>query len=110
MSRGHGVRQVQALAFLERLARVGVWLGDDDSDVWAPVIDIAGEGASRADIESVRRAVRQLAADGLVELRYQLPADKFAPQHYQLAARLSVESPYARTKAQHLEPLGPPWA
>ncbi|WP_156763450.1 hypothetical protein [Mycobacterium scrofulaceum] len=37
---------------------------------WTTILDLAGGGAARAQIESTRRAVLKLAASGLVETRY----------------------------------------
>lgn len=37
---------------------------------WTTILDLAGEGATRAQIESTRRAVRKLEAAGLVETRH----------------------------------------
>lgn len=97
---------------------------------WTTVLDLAGPGATRAQIESTRRAVRKLEAAGLVEVRhvwgrgrerpirssrmctYGDPYGRLYPVHdegattspWLLAARLSVEGVPTAGSPQHLTP------
>jgi hypothetical protein len=67
MSRGHGRIQLQVLDFLHRFDEDARARGDGDA--YVAVLDIAGQGASRSRIESVRRATKSLADEGLIVLR-----------------------------------------
>lgn len=98
---------------------------------WTTVLDLAGAGATRARIESTRRAVLKLAALGLVETRhvfgrgrerplrssrvarYGCPYGGLYPVYpsgggttspWLLAARLSVENNPISGSPQHLTP------
>lgn len=66
MSRGHGRIQLQVLEFLLRFEDEADAQGEHHSFV--PVIAIAGPSPSRSRIESIRRAVKSLADEGLIEL------------------------------------------
>lgn len=67
MSRGHGRVQLQVLDFLLRSDVSAHARGEEATFV--PIADIAGPSASRSRVESVRRAVKSLAAEGLILLR-----------------------------------------
>lgn len=97
---------------------------------WTTVLDLAGVGASRARIESTRRAVLKLAALGLVETRhvfgrgrerplrssrvcsygdpygrlYRVHDEDSTTSPWLLAARLSVENVTPAQSPQHLTP------
>jgi hypothetical protein len=64
--RRHGRIQLQVLDFLYRSVELSRFRGEQIAFV--PVIDIAGHGASRSRIESVRRATKSLADEGLLLL------------------------------------------
>jgi hypothetical protein len=67
MSRGHGRVQLQVLDFLLRSDESARARGEQEA--YVSIADIAGAAASRAKVESVRRAVKSLAAEGLILLR-----------------------------------------
>src|SRR5580658_4595870 len=67
MSRGHGRIQLQVLEFLLRYDETARARGHQDA--YVAIADIAGHGASRSRIESVRRAAKSLAEEGLILLR-----------------------------------------
>jgi hypothetical protein len=71
MSRGHGRIQLQVLDFLLRYDESARARGDDNSFV--SIAEIAGVAASRSRTESVRRAVKSLADEGLILLRVDTP-------------------------------------
>ncbi|HTW21662.1 MAG TPA: hypothetical protein VME70_15815 [Mycobacteriales bacterium] len=66
MSRGHGRIQLQVLEFLLRFEDEAQARGEPEA--YVPVIAIAGQSPSRSRIESIRRAVKSLADEGLIEL------------------------------------------
>jgi hypothetical protein len=66
MSRGHGRVQLQVLEFLLRTQEAAGARGEQD--VFVTISTIAGDGASRSRIESVRRAAKSLADEGLIVL------------------------------------------
>ena len=135
MSRGHGAVQRRILDKLK------LNTNDPAADdlfhptlafaSWTTVLDLAGDGATRAQIESTRRAVLKLAAEGLVETRhvfgrgrerplrssrmcsYGDPYGRLYPVHdegsttspWLLAARLSVENVPTTEGSQHLTPV-----
>jgi hypothetical protein len=66
MSRGHGRIQLQVLDFLLRYDEATRARGSDD--VYVTIVEIAGVGASRSRVESVRRAAKSLADEGLIML------------------------------------------
>jgi hypothetical protein len=65
-TRSHGRMQLQVLDFLYRSEEVAR-LGGKPVDL-VGLTEIAGEGASRSRVESIRRATRSLADEGLVTL------------------------------------------
>jgi hypothetical protein len=67
MSRGHGRVQLQVLEYLLRYDEAA--RGRGDQDAYVTLSDIAGAGATRSRIESVRRAAKSLADEGLILLR-----------------------------------------
>jgi hypothetical protein len=67
MSRGHGRIQLQVLEYLLRFDEDARARGDESA--YVAVLDIAGPAASRSRIESVRRAAKSLADEGLILLR-----------------------------------------
>jgi hypothetical protein len=66
-SRSHGRIQLQVLDFLYRCDESARICGDNVDFV--TIVEIAGAGASRSRIESVQRATKSLAEEGLVLLR-----------------------------------------
>jgi hypothetical protein len=66
-SRSHGRIQLQVLDFLYRCDEAARVCGDRVGFV--TIVDIAGDGASRSRVESIQRAARSLADEGLVLLR-----------------------------------------
>jgi hypothetical protein len=68
MGTGYGSSQ---RAVLERLTEVDNTFGHVAQ--WQSVAELAGDGASRARRESLRRAVRSLERDGLVSTSYRVP-------------------------------------
>jgi hypothetical protein len=68
MSRGHGRIQLLVLEYLLRFDEDARAKGEQGS--FAAVLDIAGRDASRSRLESVRRAVKSLADEGLIRLQY----------------------------------------
>lgn len=93
MSRGHGRRQRQLLVQLRRYEIVARELG---FPTWCALTVFAGEQPSRADVESLRRAARTLAKEGLVLLRL--------GESGHLEACLSVDADRSGPMPQHL-----PW-
>jgi hypothetical protein len=71
MSRGHGRIQLQVLDFLLRYDESARARGDHNSFV--SIAEIAGAAASRSRTESVRRAVKSLADEGLIMLALDTP-------------------------------------
>ena len=134
MSRGHGAVQRRILEQLK--LNTNDPAADDRLHPtlafasWTTVLDLAGDGATRAQIESIRRAVLKLAAEGLVETRhvrgrgrerplrsnrvcsYGDPYGRLYPVHdegsttspWLLAARLSVDNVTPSAGSQHLTP------
>ena len=134
MSRGHGAVQRRILEQLK------LNTNDPAADhrlhptlafaSWTTVLDLAGDGASRAQIESTRRAVLKLAAEGSVETRhvhgrgrerplrsnrvcsygdpygrlYRVHDEGSTTSPWLLAARLSVENLPPSGRSQHLAP------
>jgi hypothetical protein len=99
--RQHGRIQLQVLDFLYRLDELPS--DDNTHDEFVSVIDIAGPGASQSRIESVHRATRSLAGEGLLTLQDQsrqlLPVDRIVGRIRRtrgregaLAARLATSS------------------
>lgn len=66
MSRGHGRIQLQVLEFLLRYDEAARAHGD--TNAYVAIVEIAGVGATRSRIESVRRAAKSLADEGLILL------------------------------------------
>lgn len=66
MSRGHGRIQLQVLDFLLRHDEAALARGDNAA--YVSIVDIAGAEASRSRIESVRRAMKSLADEGLLRV------------------------------------------
>lgn len=66
-TRNHGRMQLQVLDFLYRSEEVARVRGKHVDLVG--LTEIAGEGASRSRVESIRRAAKSLADEGLVLLR-----------------------------------------
>lgn len=117
MSRGHGAVQRRILAQLKLNTNDPAADSVHDSTLafasWTTVLDLAGEGATRAQIESTRRAVLKLAAEGLVETRHVFGRGRERPYRHPnswlgktspwlLAARLSVENVTTSLRSQHL--------
>jgi hypothetical protein len=134
VSRGLGVVQRR---ILEQL-KLNTANRDDQDELtgplwfasWTTVLDLAGAGATRARIESTRRAVLKLAAEGLVETRHVFGRGRERPMRsgrmarygspyglcpvypggigktspLLLAARLSVEDAALSSGPQHLTP------
>ncbi len=82
---------------------------------WTTVLDLAGAGATRAQIESTRRAVVKLAALGMVETRHVFGRGRERPYRnpnsfrgttspWLLAARLSVDGVPTSGGSQRLTP------
>lgn len=97
MSRSHGRIQLQVLDFLYRSDEVARVRGDQVDFVG--LIEIAGKGASRSRVESVRRATKSLAAEGLVLLRYPYRSHAESPRGasvvnraYDVTARLTTST------------------
>jgi hypothetical protein len=67
MSRGHGRIQLQVLEFLLRFEEDAQARGERDA--YVPIAAIAGPSPTRSRVESVRRAVKSLAEEGLIVLR-----------------------------------------
>jgi hypothetical protein len=100
MSRGHGRIQLQVLEYLLRYDESARARGHQDA--YVAIADIAGRDASRSRIESVRRAAKSLAEEGLILLR----SDESRPRaagarrlgsvghSYGLVARLASPSDY----------------
>jgi hypothetical protein len=66
MSRGYGLSQREVLAALED----GRWHQLADGKYADYIPSVAGTGASRARIESLRRAIKTLEAAGRIETDY----------------------------------------
>jgi hypothetical protein len=66
--RSHGRIQLQVLDYLYRSVEVARVLGTPADFV--TIVEIAGHGASRSRVESMRRAAKSLADEGLVQLSY----------------------------------------
>jgi hypothetical protein len=71
-SRGHGRIQLQVLDFLYRCDESARACGEHVGFV--AIVDIAGHGASRSRVESIHRATKSLADEGLVVLQGQASA------------------------------------
>jgi hypothetical protein len=96
VSRGHGIRERQVLAYLRRYAALLLDLGAwDEPGAFVPIADIAGEDAPRSAVESVRRACKNLAASGLVELAHRSGGEP-------LRARLVLDGRVDRSTGQPL--------
>jgi len=82
---------------------------------WTTVLDLAGPGATRAQIESTRRAVRKLQAAGMIQVGYVFGRGRERPTRnpnswsgttspWLLAARLCVENVPTSGRSQRLTP------
>jgi hypothetical protein len=92
------VRQDQILVFLRGYARLARALDVAAAPAsFASMSAIAGECATRGDIDAVRRACRVLAAGGLIELR----RDESTPRR-PLYARLCIDGDIDRSTGQPL--------
>lgn len=82
MSRGHGRIQLQVLEFLLSYDESARARGDHDA--YVSIAEIAGEAASRSRVESIRRAAKSLAEEGLIVLRTDV--SRPAPRDRQLSS------------------------
>ena len=83
MSRGHGRIQLQVLEFLLRFEEDALARGEHGA--YVPLIAIAGDAPTRSRVESLRRAAKSLADEGLILLRSDDPGRSGSP-----AGRLSA--------------------
>jgi hypothetical protein len=79
MSRGHGRIQLQVLDFLVRHGESARARGE--ANAFVSIAEIAGVAASRSRTESVRRAVKSLAEEGLILLRADTPHRSTGPRN-----------------------------